>query len=65
MRAKEQESVRRAVALFTLADQIEARFHAAQTQAAKLTPSVLNSTFNGEFQTLSNIRSRWCGMVSK
>ena len=46
--AEQQEIVRRVEALFALADQIEARFHAAQTQIDKLTPSLLAKAFRGE-----------------
>lgn len=38
---QQQEIVRRVKVLFALADQIEARFHAAQAQVAKFTPSLL------------------------
>ena len=40
--------VRRVEGLFALADQIEARFQAAQTQVAKLTPSLLARAFRGQ-----------------
>ena len=38
----------RDAALIALADQIEARFHAAQTQVTKLTPSLLAKAYRGQ-----------------
>lgn len=46
--AEQQEIVRRVEALFALADQIEARFQKAQSQVAKLTPSLLARAFRGQ-----------------
>ena len=40
--------VRRVEGLFALADQIEARFHSAQTQVSKLTPSLPAKAFRGQ-----------------
>jgi type I restriction enzyme, S subunit len=43
----QREIVRRVGSLFALADQIEAMFHVAQAQVAKLTPSLLARAFAG------------------
>jgi len=45
MVTEQQEIVRRAKALFALADQIEAPFQTAQRQVAALTPSLLARAF--------------------
>jgi len=45
---EQQEIVRRVGSLFTLADQIEARYAKAQAQVDKLTPSLLAKVFRGE-----------------
>jgi type I restriction enzyme S subunit len=46
--AEQQEIVRRAEALFSLADQLEARFLKGKAQVDKLTPSLLARAFRGE-----------------
>ena len=48
MKAEQQEIVRRLEGLFALADQIEARFHAALAQVAKLAPSLPAKAFRGQ-----------------
>lgn len=45
---EQQEIVRRVEALFTLADQLEARYATAQVQVDKLTQSILAKAFRGE-----------------
>jgi type I restriction enzyme S subunit len=45
---EQKEIVRRVEAMFTLADQIEARFQTARAQVEKLTPSLLAKAFRGE-----------------
>jgi type I restriction enzyme, S subunit len=46
--AEQQEIVRRVEALFTLADQIEARYAKAKAHVEKFTPSLLARAFRGE-----------------
>jgi type I restriction enzyme S subunit len=46
--SEQAEIVRRVVALFALADRIEARCTAARAQAQRLTPLVLAKAFRGE-----------------
>jgi type I restriction enzyme S subunit len=46
--SEQQEIVRRVESLFALADQIEARFTAAQRQVDALTPSLLARAFSGK-----------------
>lgn len=46
--AEQQEIVRRVDVLFSVADQIQARFERARQQVEKLTPSILARAFRGE-----------------
>jgi type I restriction enzyme S subunit len=46
--AEQQEIVQRVEELFTLADQIEARYRKAKAYFDKLTPSILAKAFRGE-----------------
>jgi type I restriction enzyme S subunit len=45
---EQSEIVRRVESLFTFADRIETRYHAARAQVEKLTPATLAKAFRGE-----------------